>query len=161
MWAQVPLRPATVRPMMNRFRRRAFAAISATIALLSMLVVATAAMASGPLTSQPIVMDMSADMPCEPEGAVCSVDCAIFCQVLVVQAPVVDQPPRHLGTAYRVGETVLGSLSVEADDPPPRQVAERSYDSTSQSNGYEHEKDIRHRRSTAAGFRHRRLRGFA
>lgn len=105
---------------MNRFRRRAFAAISATIALLSMLVVATAAMASGPPTSQPNVMEMSVDMPCEGEDAVCSVDCAIFCQVLVVLAPVVDQPPRHLGTAYRVGETVLGSLSVEADDPPPR-----------------------------------------
>lgn len=120
MWAQDLLRPATTRPMMNRFRRRAFAAISATIALVAMLVVATSAMASGPLTSQPIVMDTSADRPCEPEGAVCSVDCAIFCQVLVVQAPVVDQPPRHTGTAYRIGETVLGSLSVETADPPPR-----------------------------------------
>ena len=106
--------------MMNRFRRRAFAAISASIALVSMLVVATAAMASGPPMSRPIAVEMSADMPCEPEAAVCSVDCAIFCQLLVVQAPVVDQPPRNSGTAYRTGETVLGSLSVEADDPPPR-----------------------------------------
>lgn len=105
---------------MSRFRHRAFAAISASIALLSMLFVATAAMASGPSPSRPMVMEMSADMPCEPEGAACSVDCAIFCQILAAPAPGVDPPQGHPGTAYRTGETVLGSLSVEADDPPPR-----------------------------------------
>lgn len=120
IWAQDSLRPAMTSSMMNRFRRRAFAAISAAIALVSMLVVATATMASGPPASHPVVMEMPGDMPCEPEGMDCSIDCAIFCQVLVVQAPVVDPPPRHSGTPYRIGETVLGSLIVEMDDPPPR-----------------------------------------
>lgn len=105
---------------MNRFRHSLLALTSAAFALLSMLLVATAATASSPPGHEVAGMVMSSDMPCEPEQAVCATDCAVLCQLLLVQAPIIDQPAVHSRATYRLRATALGSLSVEAEDPPPR-----------------------------------------
>lgn len=111
---------------MSRFRPSLIALTSATLALLSMLFVATAALASGPTrpataTEMSASMEMSADRSCGQEkAAICSTDCAVLCHVLAVPSPSVAKPMGHARVTYQIGSTTLASMSVEAEDPPPR-----------------------------------------
>lgn len=63
---------------------------------------------------------MASGMPCEPEATVCEPDCAVLCQALVPQPPMIEHRVGQFGATYRIQTTVLGSLNVEAEDPPPR-----------------------------------------
>ena len=105
---------------MNRLRHSLFALTAGVVALLATFFVATAPLASSPPHREGHDVAMSSKMPCEPEATVCAPDCAVLCQALVVQPPVIDQRLGHFRTTYGVRTAVLGSLSVEADDPPPR-----------------------------------------
>ena len=105
---------------MNRLRRSLLALTAGVVALLGTLFVATATLASSPPHQVGHDGAMWSEMPCAPEATVCAPDCAVLCQALVVLPPMIDQRVGHFRTTYRVRTVVLGSLSVEAEDPPPR-----------------------------------------
>lgn len=104
---------------MNRLRHSLLALTAGVVALLATFFVATATLASSPPQVKRDVA-MSAGIPCEPEATVCAPDCAVRCQALVIQPPMVERLVGHFRATYRVLTTVLGSLSVGAEDPPPR-----------------------------------------
>lgn len=104
---------------MTRLRHSMLALTSGVVALLATFFVATATLASNPPRQVGHDAAMSSEMPCEPE-ATCAPDCAVLCQALVMQPPMIDQRVGHSRATYRVRTTVLGSLTVEAEDPPPR-----------------------------------------
>ena len=105
---------------MNRLRHSLLALTAGIVALLATFFVATATLASSPPHQVGHDVAMSGGMSCDPEATVCAPDCAVLCQALVVQPPMIDQRVGHFRATYRVLTTVLGSLSVEAVDPPPR-----------------------------------------
>lgn len=105
---------------MNRLCHSLFALTAGVAALLATFLVATATLASSPPHQEGPDIAMSAEMPCEPEATVCAPDCAVICQALVLQPPMFDHIASHFRATYRVRTAVLGSLSVEAVDPPPR-----------------------------------------
>lgn len=105
---------------MNRFRHSLLALTAAVAALLATFFVATATLASSLPGQEGHGVAMSSEIPCEPEAAICATDCAVLCQALMAPPPMMDQPISHRTTAYRVRPALLRSLSVEAEDPPPR-----------------------------------------
>ena len=105
---------------MNCLRHNLLALTAGVVALLATFFVATATLASSPPHQVGHDVAMSSDMPCEPEATVCAPDCAVLCQALVMQPPMTDHIASHFRATYRVRTAVLGSLSVEAEDPPPR-----------------------------------------
>lgn len=105
---------------MNCLRHSLLALTSGVVSLLATFFVTTATLASSPPSGMGHDVAMSSGMPCEPEATVCAPDCAVLCHALVMQPPMIDQRGNHSTATYRVRTTVLGSLSVEAEDPPPR-----------------------------------------
>lgn len=105
---------------MNCVRHSLLALTAGIVALLATIFVTTATLASSPPHQGGPAKAMSAEMPCEPEVTACAPDCAVLCQALMVQPPKIDRRVGHFRATYRVRTTVLGSLSVEAEDPPPR-----------------------------------------
>ena len=105
---------------MNCLRHSLLALTAGVVALLAMLFVATATLAASPPPQMGHDVAVASGMPCEPEGAACAPDCAVLCQALMVQPPMIDHREGHFGATYSIRTTVLGSLSVEAEDPPPR-----------------------------------------
>ncbi|MDP1913170.1 hypothetical protein [Brevundimonas sp.] len=105
---------------MNRVRHSLLALTAAVAALLATLFVATATLASSLPGQEGFGVAMSSEIPCESQTAICTTDCAVLCQALMVQPPMMDQPASPRTTTYRVRPAVLRSLSVEAEDPPPR-----------------------------------------
>ena len=105
---------------MNRLRHSLFALTAGAVALLATFFVATATLASSLPHQKGHDVAMSSGMPCESEATDCAPDCAVLCQALLVQPPMIYRPMNHITTTYRVRTAVLGSLSVEAEDPPPR-----------------------------------------
>ena len=105
---------------MNCLRHNLLALTAGVVALLATFFVATATLASSPPHQVGHNVAMSQEMPCGPKATVCAPDCAVLCQALVVMPPMIDQRVGHSRTTYRVRTAALGSLIVEAEDPPPR-----------------------------------------
>lgn len=108
---------------MNRlFRHTLIAPASALIALMALLFLASATMAVAAPMSAPGMapLGQSRDMPCEKGKPACASDCAVLCYGLLVEPPVVAPPITHPRQIYRPQAITLRSLSVEAEDPPPR-----------------------------------------
>lgn len=108
---------------MNRpLRHNLVALTSAVIALMAMLfavsaTVAVAAPGPGPGMA---AMNQSGDRPCDRGGPACADDCAVLCHGLLAGPPPLAPPVFHRGPIRQQRAAALRSLSVEAEDPPPR-----------------------------------------
>lgn len=105
---------------MNRLRHSLIALTAGVVALLVTFFVATATLAFSPPHQVGHHVAISPEMPCEPEATLCAPDCAVLCEALTLQPPLINQPLNPRTTPYSVCPTGLRSPSLEAEDPPPR-----------------------------------------